>query len=502
MENNKIGFQSTYCNLPTNKNFNITYTPDENTVSYTYHVYKNNQLIKTVEIDSNRSTNIFFDATGNYQVEAINYDANGDFSTKKSCSYILDKEKPILKVNEESLTFVKGETINFMENVKAEDAVDGDLTKYITTNSKEIDLSSVGMKKLTYTVSDQAGNVASKSVYLHVVEDQIGLMVMQMIIIISLMFVSAYMLRYRRSLILEKRIEKFSINPVIDTRKSIYGKVAGYIKNIVNSVKQGLGKSVFLTKYSKRYEKYVGTIDADSKDGMDFVAVKFLVGILFIIIAVISKVIKFKLISLYEIWIPLLAGFFLPDILFLVQYKIYRKKLENDLLQAIIVMNNAFKSGRSVTQAIYLVSSELKGSIAHEFQRMYDEINLGLSIEEVFKRFADRVELEEVNYLTASLSIINRTGGNIIRVFDSIEKNLINKKKLRLELNSLTGGSKIIVNVLLFVPILFVAFIWVVSPDYFIPLFTHPLGVMLLIFMVLYYIVYIICVRWIMKVRM
>lgn len=502
MENNQIGFQLAYCNLPTNKNFNITYTPDENTVSYTYHVYKNNELVKTVDIDSNRSTNIYFDATGTYQVETVNYDVNGNFTTKKSCSYILDKEKPILTVGEESMTLIQGGTIDIMGNVKAEDAIDGDLTTSITTNSKELDFKELGMKKLTYTVSDQAGNVTTKSVYVHVVQDPMGLLLMQTIIILSLIFLAAYILRYRHSLSLEKRIEKYSIHPVIDTRKSIYGKVFGYIKNMVNSVKQGLSKSVFLTNYSKRYEKYVGTIDYDTKDGMDFVAIKFLVSVLFVGIAVFSKAIQLKLIGLYEIWIPLLAGFFLPDVLFWVQYKVYRRKLENDLLQAIIVMNNAFKSGRSVTQAIYLVSTELKGVIAREYQKMYQEINLGLGVEEVFKRFADRVEFEEVNYLTASLSIINKTGGNIIRVFDSIEKNLVNKKKLRLELNSLTGGSKIIVNALFFVPILFVAFIWVVSPDYFMPLFTNPFGILLLVFMALYYVIYIICVRWIMKVRM
>ena len=37
-----------------------------------------------------------------------------------------------------------------------------------------------------------------------------------------------------------------------------------------------------------------------------------------------------------------------------------RSQIENDLLQAIIIMNNAFKSGRSITQAIELVTKELE----------------------------------------------------------------------------------------------------------------------------------------------
>lgn len=58
------------------------------------------------------------------------------------------------------------------------------------------------------------------------------------------------------------------------------------------------------------------------------------------------------------------------------------------------------------------------------------EINVGLSIDIVFKRFAERIKLEEATYLTAALTILNKTGGNIIKVFSSIEKTLFNKKNL------------------------------------------------------------------------
>ena len=49
-------------------------------------------------------------------------------------------------------------------------------------------------------------------------------------------------------------------------------------------------------------------------------------------------------------------------------------KMENDLLQAIIIMNNAFKSGYSIMQAIYLVYTEMEGPISIEFKKMYMDI--------------------------------------------------------------------------------------------------------------------------------
>lgn len=502
MENNVVGFSTNSCNIPTNKNLQVTFVPKTDTVNYNYTIYKDDNVLRTVTIDSNRDTTIYLDTSGKYRIEVNEVMLDGTSIKETSCEYIVDKEKPILTVGEESLTLIQGGEIDIMGGVTATDNIDGNLNSFIITNEKELNFEKIGKKQLTYTVSDRAGNTVTKNVYVNVVEDPLGLLIFQSVIIIFLMFALAYIIRYRRSLKLEKRVEKFSINPLIDTRPSIFDEIIRFFNKIANSIKPTFEKSVFITKYSKRYEKYVGTIGFNTKDGIDFVAIKFLTGVSLLLVAAFSKAIQLKMLATYEIWMPLLIGFFLPDLLFFSKYKFYRKQLENDLLQAIVIMNNAFKSGRSITQAISLVTKELKGPIAIEFKKMHMEINLGLGIEEVFERFSKRMNLEEITYMTASLSIINKTGGNIIRVFDSIEKTLVGKKKLRLEMNSLTGGSKIIVNVLFFVPLMFVLFVSVINPSYFIPLFTNPFGIMLLVFMILYYIIYIICVKWIMKVRM
>ena len=176
--------------------------------------------------------------------------------------------------------------------------------------------------------------------------------------------------------------------------------------------------------------------------------------------------------------------------------------MENDLLQAIMVMNNAFKSGRSIIQAVELVTKELDGPMAKEFKKMHLELTLGLSIDIVFTRFSERVKIEEASYLTASLTILNKTGGNIIKVFNSIEKSLFNKKKLKLELSSLTGSSRIIVYALISIPILFVTLIALINPTYFVPLYTTKLGAILTGIMLIVYIGYIMVVRKVMKVRM
>jgi len=260
-----------------------------------------------------------------------------------------------------------------------------------------------------------------------------------------------------------------------------------------------LEKSIIATKYGKLLNKYT-SVSTIHKTGTEIFISKIVVSLIFIFLALFAKTLQFKMIASYELVLPLLVGFFLLDIVYLIKYKAYKNKLENDLLSAIIIMNNAFKSGRSITQAIDVVSHEMKGRMSREFAKMSLELSYGLEIDTVFKRFSDRIKLPEVNYLTASLSILNKTGGNIIEVFSSIERTMFNKKKLKLELKSLTASSKIIVYVLFIVPFLFILFVSIISPDYFMPFINTHLGRILLAIMIVYYILFIYFVRKIMKV--
>ena len=172
---------------------------------------------------------------------------------------------------------------------------------------------------------------------------------------------------------------------------------------------------------------------------------------------------------------------------------------ENDLLKAITIMNNSFKSGRSIMQSIELVSSELDSPLGLEFKKMYVDLNYGLSLDVVFKRFEERVKVNDAKYITTSLTILNETGGNIVKVFESVEKTFFNNKKLKDELNNLTAASKFLYYVLLFIPIVFIIFIYLLDNTYFNPLFNSSLGILIVITCLILYITYIIVIKRIMK---
>lgn len=487
---------------PINQDITVIYTPKENVVSYNYTLYKDTQIIETYN-DTTNVKSIIMSETGEYKLVINETDNLGNVNKIESGYYNIDKEKPVINLDNGILNMQTGDKLDLYSDLKIIDNVDGDITSKVTTNYNELDFSKAGNKTLIYTVSDEAGNIATKTVNINVTSSFAdSLIYIQTGLIIMLIILAYSIFLFRRSVKLEKRIGKFSIRPLQDNSLSLFDSIIKNYQKLISKISNSLEKSVFIQKYSKRFNKYLPLSNKLYNSSLDFVSSKIVIAFAFLLMAVFSKALKSEIITSYEMVIPFIAGFFVLDIIYFSKYKIYRNKIENDLLQAIIIMNNAFKSGRSITQAIDLVTTELDGPIAKEFEKMAMELKFGLSIDVVFNRFSERVNIEEVTYLTASLSILNKTGGNIIKVFTSIEKSMFNKRKLRLEMNALTSSSKLIVYVLFLVPLLFIIVVSLVNPNYFEPFYTNPIGIILLTFMIMYYIIYIIIVNKIMKVRM
>lgn len=481
---------------PVNTDINITFTPNVNTTAYTYTIYKNDQVMDTQTITEPVPYTFTLNQTGTYKI-TVDVTLNTGLTFKEeSGKYIIDKEKPELKISEQNFT---ASSVKNIPEVTATDNYDGDISSKITSNLDELNFKDSGTQTLTYTVTDTAGNKNSININLDVTTHQTDLLITLSLIILTLVIILVYFNRLRKALKLEKRISAYVIEPLNKKNYSFTDKLLTKYTKIVKYISKGLKKSVFAQKYAKKYEKYT-KITKYHETGFEIIGGKIIIGLIFTLIAIFAKALQLQMLNFYEGVLIFALGFFALDILLFFRYKIYRSKLESDFISAITVMNNAFKAGRSITQAIDIVGKEVKGVIGDEFKKMSLELLYGLELESVFKRFASRTGLEEAKYLTASLTIINKTGGNIIKIFENIENSMFEKQKLKLELQSLTSGSKLVVYTLLIMPFLFALIITTINPTYFLPFINNELGIILLIFMMIYYIIFIVCIRRIMKV--
>lgn len=325
-------------------------------------------------------------------------------------------------------------------------------------------------------------------------------MVLQIIIGIILFVVIILTLRQGIALKKEKRIGYYSLEPISDKSLTIADRLINSYLVFVKRVRPKMKKIGFLTRSSKKYDKYIKYKNRDKVEPIDFITNKLVIGVVFLVITIFSQVFTVKVLGIYELIINYCLGYYLLDIYLYFDYKRQIKLMENELLRAVIVMNNAFKAGKSTLQALEIASLEIPEPLCDEFKKMYFDMKYGLSVDTVFERFAKRVNTSAATYLSSSLTILNKTGGNIVEVFSSIERTLFDKKKLEEELKNISASSKMIVKILFVVPFVFILIIYLLNPDYFTPLFSSPLGYMMIAMAVIMLILYAVVLKKIMKV--
>lgn len=322
---------------------------------------------------------------------------------------------------------------------------------------------------------------------------------LQFIIIFIVIIVFFYIIKVINSISKEKRISNYSLISLYDKPISFIEKIQHLYDYVIKSISKVISKSKYLNNYSKKYDKFV-LVDSN-KTSIDFVSKKFLFSFLAILLSIISNILKFKMFSFIQLIISFLFGFFILDIFLKIREKKEKKQIEQDFLKAVIIMNNAFKSGRSIMQAVELVSIELEGPISNEFKKILIDLTYGLSLEVVFDRFASRIDLEEVKYMASSLVILNESGGKITKIFSSIERSFIQRKRIKDEMESTLALSNFVFKVLVSIPFIIFIFIYLMDPTYFMPLVKDTIGNIILVIIILIYIIYIILVNKIVKIR-
>lgn len=322
-----------------------------------------------------------------------------------------------------------------------------------------------------------------------------GIFMIRIFLVILAFILVLLILKAYKAIRSERRIARYSLKMNNTEELSYFDKLWEKYYSIMKKFQH----NKMLIKYSKNYEKYIQV--GEEVQTIEFIIHKLLIAICFVVLIIISYAIQGKLVSFIGFLFSFIVGYYIYDIYLMVSSKSRKKRIKNDMLRAVIVMNNAFKVGKSTLQAVEIASRDLPMPIAREFQKIYQDMSYGLSVDVAFSRFAKRVKLEEANYIASSLTILNKTGGNIIMVFSSIERTLFDKKKLESDLKNSTAASNLIVKVLMGIPVIFVLLIYVISPNYFEPLFSSTLGYMILLIIGIMFISYIYILNRIMKVK-
>ncbi len=165
---------------------------------------------------------------------------------------------------------------------------------------------------------------------------------------------------------------------------------------------------------------------------------------------------------------------------------IHRKKRRIKLFlaampEAVELISRALRAGHGLASGLHLVAEEMKGPIADEFGRVFEEQNLGIPIELSLRGMADRIPSLDVRFFVVAVVIQRATGGDLAEVLDKIGRLIRQRFELFGHVKSLTAEGRLSGVVLLALPPGLLAFLSVSNYGYVGVLFNTPVGNKMLI---------------------
>lgn len=182
----------------------------------------------------------------------------------------------------------------------------------------------------------------------------------------------------------------------------------------------------------------------------------------------------------FSILINMLAGFTvgfgLPYLLLQRRIAKRTKKFAALLPEALDLIVRGVRSGLPVSEAIKVIAEEIEDPVGTEFQRISDQMKIGISMDDAMWETAKRLQIPEFNFLVISMSIQQETGGNLAEILEKLSNMVRRREQMRLKVKAMSSEARASAMIIGSLPFVMGTVISVINPRYMSTLFTDPRG--------------------------
>jgi tight adherence protein B len=169
-----------------------------------------------------------------------------------------------------------------------------------------------------------------------------------------------------------------------------------------------------------------------------------------------------------------------PFVTVLIQRQRRFLKFEGQFPEAMDLLGRAVRAGHAFTTGFELIGKEIPNPVGEEFQIAFQQQNLGLPLKDALQNLAVRVPLPDVRIFVSSLQIQRESGGNLGEILDTLSYVVRERFKLRRQIRICTAEGRMSSYFLTALPLVALAGMSFLQPEYMQPLFTDSRGQMAL----------------------
>jgi len=177
------------------------------------------------------------------------------------------------------------------------------------------------------------------------------------------------------------------------------------------------------------------------------------------------------------------------------------KKFAAQLPEAMELVARALRAGHSLAAGLHVVADEMPDPIAKEFGRVYEEQNLGVSLDEALMHMCERVPNLDLRFFVTSVNIQRQTGGDLAEILDRIGHVIRERFKILGQVKALTAEGRLSGVVLIAMPIGLFLMMLHMKPDYIKLLWTDEMGIQMSVGAIILMIIGSYCIKKIVDIK-
>lgn len=159
-----------------------------------------------------------------------------------------------------------------------------------------------------------------------------------------------------------------------------------------------------------------------------------------------------------------------------------RKKFDDQLTDALMIMSSSFRGGLSLIQAMEAVVEEMPEPINQEFMTVLGENKMGVSLEEALNHLYYRMPSPALQQMTTAILLARETGGNLPAIFSRIVFVIREYRRIQAQIDTLTIQGKLQGIVMSMLPIGFFFIVYSSNPRFFNHMLASQVGRIMLIY--------------------
>jgi tight adherence protein B len=152
------------------------------------------------------------------------------------------------------------------------------------------------------------------------------------------------------------------------------------------------------------------------------------------------------------------------------------RAFDEQLVDALLLVANALKSGYSFLQGMEAVAREVPKPLGAEFGEALREIRIGGSVEDALQSMAQRIQSTDLDLVVTAMIIQRQVGGNLTEILTKISYTVRERHRILREIKVLTAQERMSGNIIAALPVVLVLLMAFTSPEYVPSMWGDPAG--------------------------